>query len=276
MFPRLFSTDYFAIPTYGVLVVSGLIVGLIVAGRLGRAQGLDKDQVYNLGVYLALAGILGSKAALILQEWDYYRLNPSHLFSFSTLQSGGIFYGGLIAAILTAIWFTRRNRLPFLKTADAFAPGVAVGHALGRLGCFAAGCCWGEPTSLPWGVTFTDPYSHEVVGVPLGVALHPTQLYEALAELAIFAFLWRQFGKRQFEGQILGWYLLLYSVARFVIEIFRSHAVDAVLWEGGLSAAQGISLALFAVAIWLLWLGPYRRRHPTAALASAHRPASHK
>ena len=276
MFPKLISVGSFVLPTYGVPVVSGLIVGLMIAARLGQREGLEKDQVYNLGVYLALAGIIGSKAALIIQEWDYYRLNPSHLFSFATLQSGGIFYGGLIAAILTGVWYTRRSRLPFLKTADAFAPGVAVGHALGRMGCFAAGCCWGEPTSLPWGVTFTNPYSREIVGVPLNVPLHPTQLYEALAELGIFVFLYSQFRKKQFDGQILGWYLLLYSTARFVIEIFRSHAVDAVLWEGGLSAAQGISLVLFGIGIWLLWLGPYRRQQLSTAFASSHRPASHK
>ena len=265
MLPKLFSIGDFVLPTYGVLVVTGLVVGLFVASRLGRREGLASEEVYNLGVYLALAGILGSKAALILQEYDYYRLNPGQLFSFATLQSGGIFYGGLIAAILTAIWYTRRKRLPFLKMGDVFAPGIAIGHSLGRLGCFAAGCCWGEATTLPWGVTFTNPYSHETVGVPLDVPVHPTQLYESAAELLIFLFLYSQFRKKQFDGQILGWYLALYSVARFVIEIYRSHSVDAVLWQGGLSAAQGISVVLFGAGVWLLWLRPHHREQPSAA-----------
>ena len=265
MFPELIRIGSFAIPTYGVLVAIGLVVGLMVASRLGRREGLDQDSVFNLGVYLALAGILGSKLALIIQDSAYYLQNPGRLFSIATLQSGGIFYGGLILAILTAIWYTRRCHMPFLKVGDAFAPGVAIGHSIGRLGCFATGCCWGEPTSLPWGVTFTDPHASESVGVPLNVALHPTQLYEAAAELAIFLFLYSQFRKKQFDGQILGWYLFLYSIARFVIEIFRSHAVDAVLWQGGLSAAQGISIVLFGIGTWLLWLRPHQRQQPSPA-----------
>jgi phosphatidylglycerol:prolipoprotein diacylglycerol transferase len=252
-------------PTYGLLVATGLIVGLIIAARLGQREGMDKETLYNFGVYLALAGILGSKLALILQEADFYWENPGRLFTLSTLQSGGIFYGGLILGILTAIWYTHRHHLSFLKLGDVFAPGVAVGHSIGRLGCFAAGCCWGEETTMPWGVTFTDPHAHETVGVPLNVALHPTQLYEAAAELAIFLFLYSQFRKKQFDGQILGWYLFLYSIARFVIEIFRSHEVDAVLWQGGLSAAQGISIVLFGIGVWLLWLRPHREQQPSPA-----------
>jgi phosphatidylglycerol:prolipoprotein diacylglycerol transferase len=283
MFPKLVSFDSFVLPTYGVLVVTGLIAGLMIAARLARREGMNKDHVYNLGVYLALAGILGSKLLLILQEWDFYFANPGRLFSFATLQSGGVFYGGLISAIAVGVWYTRKNHLPFLKTADAFAPGVALGHAFGRLGCFAAGCCWGEPTSLPWAVTFTNPYSHEVVGVPLDVPLHPTQLYESAALLVIFGALYSQFSKKQFDGQILGWYLLLYSTARFTIEFARSHSPEAQLWGGeqmlfgtSFSAAQGISIVLFCIALWILWFGPYRRQVVTPAFAAPHRPAPHK
>jgi phosphatidylglycerol:prolipoprotein diacylglycerol transferase len=265
MLPELIHIGSFAVPTYGVLVAVGLILGLYVAARLGQHEGMDRDTLFNFGVYLALAGILGSKAALLIQERERYWSNPGQLFSLSTLQSGGIFYGGLILAILFAIWYTHRYRLSFLKLGDVFAPGVAIGHSLGRLGCFAAGCCWGEPTSQPWGVTFTDPHAHETVGVPLNVALHPTQLYEAAADLAIFLFLYSQFRKKQFDGQILGWYLFLYSIARFVIEIFRSHEIDAVLWQGGLSAAQGISVVLFGIGVWLLWFRPHHRQQPSPA-----------
>ena len=264
MFPTLISIGSFDIPTYGVLVATGLIAGLYFAARLGEREGMQRDTVYNLGIYLALAGILGSKLALILQERDYYFLNPRQLFSMSTLQSGGVFYGGLILALLVGWWYTRRKQLPFLKTADAFAPGIAIGHAIGRLGCFSAGCCWGLPTSLPWGVTFTDPHSHATVGVPLGVALHPTQLYESAAELAIFFFLYSQYRKKQFDGQMLGWYLVLYSSARFLVEFLRHHDAEAMLF-GVLSDAQGISLLLIAIGGWLLWARPQRRRQPSLA-----------
>ena len=260
MFPKLITIGSFVLPTYGVLVVSGLIAGLFFASRLGEREGMKRDDVYNLGIYLALAGILGSKLALLFQERDYYYRNPGQLFSMSTLQSGGVFYGGLILAILVGLWYTRRNHLPFLKTSDAFAPGIAIG----RLGCFSGGCCWGLPTTLPWGVTFTDPYSHDVVGVPLGVALHPTQLYESGAEFFIFLFLYSQYRKKQFDGQMLGWYLVLYSTARFLVEFLRHHDAEAMLL-GPISDAQWISLVLIGIGAWLLWLRPHRREQPSLA-----------
>ena len=268
MFPQLFSYGSFALPTYGLLVASGFAIGLATALHLARREGLNKTAIYNLGIYVALAALLGAKLLLIVQDMDYYRQNTSALFSFSTIQSGGIFYGGLIGGIGMALWYGRRVRLPFLKTADAFAPGIALGHFFGRLGCFAAGCCWGEPTTLPWGITFTNPHSHQTVGVPLGVALHPTQLYEAAAELAIFVFLYRLYRQKHFHGQILGWYLLLYPAARFIIEFVRSHSEAAYFGGQMFSLAQWAGLLLVSLAVWLLWLGPYSRQRLEPVSAS--------
>jgi phosphatidylglycerol:prolipoprotein diacylglycerol transferase len=252
MFPRLFTYESFALPTYGVLVALGFVAGLAVAVRLAGREGLDKDRIFNLGVYLALIGMIGAKAFLVAQDWDYYSANPRQIFSFSTLQSGGIFLGGFLVAIAFAVLYLRRAQLPFLKVADSFVPGIALGHAFGRLGCFAAGCCWGEPTAVAWAVQFTDPYAHQIVGVPLGVDLHPTQLYESAALLLIFAFLYRLHARKQFDGQVLGWYLLLYPAARFLIEFARDHASNAWLWQNRLSDAQGVSLLLIAIGAWLL------------------------
>jgi phosphatidylglycerol:prolipoprotein diacylglycerol transferase len=252
MFPRLLTYDSFALPTYGVLVALGFVVALMVIVRLAGREGLDKDQIFNLGVYLALIGMIGAKVFLVAQDWDYYSANPRQIFSFSTLQSGGIFFGGFLVALAFAVLYIRRAKLPFMKVADSFAPGIAVGHAFGRLGCFAAGCCWGEPSGLPWAVTFTDPYAHEVVGVPLGVDLHPTQLYESAALFLTFAFLYRLHARKRFDGQVLGWYLLLYPAARFAIEFARYHSANAWLWQNRLSDAQGISLLLIATGAWLL------------------------
>ena len=268
MFPQLFSYGSFALPTYGLLVASGFAIGLATALHLARREGLNKAAIYNLGIYVALAALLGAKLLLIVQDMDYYRQNTSALFSFSTIQSGGIFYGGLIGGIGMALWYGRRVRLPFLKTADAFAPGIALGHFFGRLGCFAAGCCWGEPTTLPWGITFTNPHSHQTVGVPLGVALHPTQLYEAAAELAIFVLLYRLYRQKRFHGQILGWYLLLYPAARFIIEFVRSHSEAAYFGGQMFSLAQWAGLLLVSLAVWLLWLGPYSRQRLEPVSAS--------
>jgi phosphatidylglycerol:prolipoprotein diacylglycerol transferase len=269
MFPKLISFHGFTLPTYGVLVAIGFVAGLLVAMHLANREHLDKQQVYNLGIYLALAGMLGSKLFLLIQDHSYYWNNPREIFSFSTLQSGGVFYGGVLVGIAVAIWYARSSGMPFLKTADAFAPGIALGHAFGRLGCFSAGCCWGLPTSLPWGVTFTSEYSHEVIGVPIGVKLHPTQLYEAAAEAVIFVALYLFYKRKRFDGQILGWYLILYPTARFLVEFLRSH-VDEALIFGRISDAQAISLGLIATGIWLLWLRPERTRQTVASVSSSH------
>lgn len=252
MFPRLLTYESFALPTYGVLVALGFVVALAVIVRLAGREGLNKDRIFNLGVYLALIGMIGAKIFLVAQDWDYYRANPRQIFSFSTLQSGGIFFGGFLVALGFAVLYLRRAKLPFMKVADSFAPGIAVGHAFGRLGCFAAGCCWGEPTAAAWAVQFTDPYAHEIVGVPLNVDLHPTQLYESAALFLTFAFLYRLHARKRFDGQVLGWYLLLYPSARFLIEFARDHPANAWLWQDRLSDAQGISLLLMATGAWLL------------------------
>lgn len=268
MFPRLFTYESFALPTYGVLVALGFVAALAVIVKLAGREGLDQDQMFNFGVYLALTGMVGAKIFLVAQDWDYYSANPRQIFSFSVLQSGGIFFGGFLVAFAFGAFYIRRMKLPFLKVADSFAPGIAVGHAFGRLGCFAAGCCWGEPSGLPWAVAFTDPYAHEVVGVPLNVDLHPTQLYESAALFLTFAFLYRMHARKRFDGQLLGWYLVLYPGARFVVEFVRYHSSNAWLWQDRLSDAQGIALALVATGAWLLWLSAYRKLPVGAALAT--------
>ncbi|MSO21499.1 MAG: prolipoprotein diacylglyceryl transferase [Acidobacteria bacterium] len=260
MYPKLFTIGDYVLPTYGLLVVTGMMLGLYAAGKLAAREGLAADRIFNLGIYLALAGIIGSKLALIAQDWDYFGANPARIFSMSTLQSGGIFYGGLIASILTAVYLTRKYDLSFLRAGDVLMPGVALGLGLGRLGCFSAGCCWGKETDAQWGVTYTNSYSHETVGVPLNVALHPTQIYESVLSLAIFAFLWHRHRHKKYHGEILGWYLLLGPASRFVVELARHHSEEAWLFGHVVSDAQGISVMLFLFGAWLLWLSPYRRR----------------
>ncbi len=265
MYPKLFSIGNFVQHTYGVLVAVAFLAGLWVAMRLARREGLDSDRVFNLAVYVALAAFVGAKLLLVVTDWRYYSLNPGQLLSLQSLQAGGIFYGGFLAAVIFAAWYTRRARLPFLKVADALAPGVALGHAVGRLGCFASGCCWGKPTSLPWGVTFTDLYAHQTFGVPLGIPLHPTQLYEAAAEALIFVFLLWYWKKKSFDGQILGLYLILYGAARFALEFVRDDPDRGFLFGGRLSTSQFIAL-LLVVASAGLWY--WKRQAAVARLGT--------
>lgn len=243
MYPQLFHLSF--LHTYGVMVAIAFLAGLWVATSLARRGKLPAEAVFNLGFYSALSAMLGAKVMMILVDLPYYKQHPGEIFSLSTLQAGGVFYGGLIAALLVAGWYLRKTKLPGLPTADVFAPGIALGHAIGRLGCFSAGCCWGVECHLPWAVTFTDPAS-QIPPELLGVPLHPTQLYESLAEFLIFGILYWRIRKSHPAGAIISLYLILYSTARFIIEFFRYHE-QGNLWGGPLDTSQWLSILLFLV-----------------------------
>jgi phosphatidylglycerol:prolipoprotein diacylglycerol transferase len=244
MFPELIHTKWLSIPTYGVLVAAAFLTALWLAGKLAARQGLNTDAVTNLGIYCALAALGGAKLMMFLVDIPYYTEHPGEIFSLGTLRAGGVFYGGLIAALAVAWWYLRKTKLPPLQTADVFAPAIALGHGIGRIGCFMAGCCWGISCDRPWAVTFTDPKANDLVGVPLNRPLHPTQLYESFSEFIIFAILYRMIGKRHADGAIIATYLILYGIVRFIVEFYRFHE-QGLLWGTPLDASQWISLALF-------------------------------
>ena len=156
MHPILAQFGGITIYTYGVVVATGVILGLWYAQRQAPRAGLVPREVWNLGVYVIFGALIGSKLWLILSDWGYYVANPSDLFNLTTLQSAGTFYGGLLGALLTVFLYSRYQNMPLLPVLDIGAAALPLSHAIGRLGCFAAGCCYGKPTSLPWGVTFTD------------------------------------------------------------------------------------------------------------------------
>ena len=241
MYPEIFHLSF--LHTYGVLVALAFLAGLWVTTKLGASAGLNPDAITNLAIYSALAALAGAKLMMFVVDFPNYAQHPGEILSLSTLQAGGVFYGGLGGALVLAFWYMRKAGLPFSRTADVFAPGIALGHGIGRLGCFSAGCCWGVKCHLPWAVTFTSPVANQLVGVPLRVPLHPTQLYESGAELLIFGLLLRRFHKPHRSGTIISLYLVLYSVTRFVMEFFRFHE-QGNLWGGPLDTSQWISIAL--------------------------------
>ena len=251
MLPKLISIGSFYLPTYGVMVALAFLAGLWVTVRLARRSGLSPELVTNLAVYVALAGMLGAKILMIVFDWNRYMSNPSDIFSMATLQAAGVFQGGLILALVTAILYMRQQKMPLLGTSDAFAPGLALGHAIGKVGCFAAGCCWGTECNLPWAVKFHDPAAYALTGVPLEVALHPAQLYESGSEALVFGFLYWRFGKKHAPGQIIGLYLVLSSVLRFFIEFTRNHE-QALPFGLPLSITQWIAIGLAAAGAILL------------------------
>jgi phosphatidylglycerol:prolipoprotein diacylglycerol transferase len=251
MLPFLFRIGAYAQSTYGLLVALAFLAALWMAARLAREDRLNAESVLNLGIYCALIAIAGAKLFMFILDAGYYFQNPREIFSMNALRAGGVFYGGFVPALVFAIFYMRRYGLPWLATADAFAPGIALGHSIGRVGCFCAGCCWGIQCHLPWAVTFTSRAAHDNVGVPLNVPLHPTQLYEALAEAIIFVVLYFRFHRPHRAGQIIGLYLVLYSTARFFIEFVRAHD-EANPLALGLSLEQWIAAALVATGVILL------------------------
>lgn len=261
MYPELFSLGpfdlyFFSIPTvtlytYGVLLAASYLLGLWLAMRRARAWGLDANRVLDLGIYIIIAALIGAKLLLLVVDFDQFRQTPAELLSLA--RSGGVFYGGLILAVLVAFWYINKHRLPFWTTCDVFAPGIALGHVTGRLGCFAAGCCYGKPTDVPWAVTFTNAAAASNVGTPLGIPLHPTQLYEAGAELFILILLLATEKKgRYYAGRTFWSYMFLYAISRYIIEFYRGDPRGTVL---GMSTSQFISVILAPLAIAMLfWL----------------------
>lgn len=261
MFPKLISIGNFFLPTYGVLVALGFITGLWITVRLAKRVGLPAEAITNLAIYCALAGLAGAKLFMFLFNFRDYWNDPRSIFTLSTLQAAGVYQGGFLLALVVAILYMRQVHLPAWETFDVFAPGIALGHAVGRIGCLAAGCCWGTECHLPWAITFTNPDANQLTGVPLNVPLHPTQIYESIAEALIFTFLFFRFKKPHAPGDIFGLYLILYSSVRFVVEFVRNHEQGLVL---GLSLTQWISLATLAAGIWLV----ARRKQPKLATAA--------
>jgi phosphatidylglycerol:prolipoprotein diacylglycerol transferase len=234
---------------------------------VARRQGIDPENTWNLGILVVLSGIVGAKILLIINDWNYYSIHPGEIFSLGTLQAGGVFSGGFLAALVAAAWYVHGHHMPPLATCDVFAPGLALGHAIGRLGCFAAGCCWGKPTNLPWGITFNSPLAHAWVGTPLGVPLEPTQLFESAVELTNFFILYWMIKHKRFDGQVIGAYMFLYGFARYFLEFIRDDPGRGSLFGGAMTGTQLIAIIL-VLAGGALWL---RRGLPRTAVARAAR-----
>lgn len=248
MYPILLKIGPINIFTYGSLLCLAFLAALWVAGREAGRAGLPPSRIWDLGLYLLVAAVVGARALEVLLNLHRYLENPLDIFK---VWDGGLaFQGGLLLAFLTALTYIRRHDLPIWSTLDILALGIPLGQSIGRIGCFMAGCCYGRPTDLPWGVTFTHP---ESLG-PLGVKVHPTQLYEFLLVLGVFAFLYYLRTRKRFDGQLLGVYFLLAGLVRFGVEFFRGDPRGPALLAG-MPATQVTALVTTIVGAVLLILG---------------------
>lgn len=234
MYPVLFKIGPITIYSYGVMLAVAFLVATFLARRRAIAEGFDGDAIIDLGLYLIISGIIGARLFYVLLNLKYYRDNPLEVLMI--WKGGLVWYGGLMLAILVAIWFLRAKKLPVLKTADLIVPYVALGQAIGRIGCFLNGCCYGKPTSLKLGISFH----------PAQVPVHPTQLYEAAAMFFIYLILRV---RKVANGSTLFLYLILYSLFRFLNEFLRGDNPQVLL---GLTFSQVISIVILAVTI-ILW-----------------------
>lgn len=260
MHPELLHLGPVVLPSYGAALGVAFLLAVLLLKRRAPAYGVDSETAVDMGIWLILSGLLGAKLLLLVVEGPGYYLT-SFRGLLELFRAGGIFYGGLLGALAAGVFFVRVKKVPFLDFADAAAPAVALGQAVGRLGCLAAGCCWGSRCTKPWAITFTDPHAGENVGVPMGVPLHPTQLYEA-AGLFVLLGLILAFGRGRVPGRTFSLYLVGAAVLRFVVELYRGDPRGTVPGTD-LSTSQGIAVALFAVGV-AIWLSGLRRAEAPA------------
>jgi phosphatidylglycerol:prolipoprotein diacylglycerol transferase len=272
--------------TYGIAMAAAFLVAMWLAGRAAARAGLDKERVMDLCFWILISSMVGSRLLFIVVNWQEYARNPWAIFA--VWNGGLVFYGGFVAAVLCSVWYLRRHGMKFFPVADALIPSVAIGHAIGRLGCFSAGCCWGEACDphLAWAARFppeaivyqSQLATHLIVaGAPHTLPIHPTQLYESLGELCIFAALTLWSTRKQFQGELLALYLVLYAPLRAAVETLRGDeergrvfsflgpAARHAWWN--LSTSELLSICLFGAGVALLVV-LRRRAAPAGAAAS--------
>lgn len=247
MHPLLFHFGRIAIPTYGVLTAVGLLAALACSVLQARRHGLRSDRIWNLGLVGILAALFGSRLLLILANFDAFRAHPFWVLGLANIPGVWLALGGAAIGVLAAALYALAEAMPLLAVADAAAPGLALAFAINRLGAFCGGLAWGRPTTLPWGVLYRNLLAYLWYRVPLGVRLHPAQLYDAVASLAIFALL-MSFRTRR-PGEIAGAWLFLYGLARFFVEFFRGDQIPLV---AGLTLPQLLAI-LAVIAGGALW-----------------------
>ncbi len=257
MHPILIDFGFFQLPSYGVLLATAVIVALWTLRLRTDRAGMDGTQLVDFGLWLVIWALVGAKLLLVLVELPRYLRDPAAILG--TIRAGGVFLGGFVAAIVAAVVLLRRYRLQALPSFDVLSPSLALGHAIGRMGCLLAGCCWGAACDLPWAITYTDPIAAQNLGTPLHQPLHPFPVYSALFNVALYLGLAALSKRGLAPGRVFATYLMCYGVGRFLLEWTRGDAARGFVFGGALSVSQLISIGLVLIGAGLhLWVS---RRH---------------
>lgn len=252
----------FTIYSYGVMFALAVVAGTYLAEKKSRKQGFPKDTIVDLSLWLLVSSVAGARILFVAANWDYYRGNILEIFKI--WEGGLVYYGGLILGIFTAVYFLKRRKLPLWKVADILAPSVALSEAIGRIGCFLNGCCYGR-ISERWGVCFPAAGNPPVFDQQMASGLLapearfslpviPTQLYSAAASLAIFVILIKAERYKKFDGFLFWAFIFLYALSRLIIEGFRYYDTNFMLWDG-ITISQFISIILMIIACFFLLKG---------------------
>ncbi len=247
MHPILIDLGFYALPAYGLLLATAVLVALWTAKVRADHAGMDSAKVVDFGLWLVIWALLGAKILLVVVEWKRYLGDPAQLLGLA--RAGGVFLGGFLAAVIAAAVMLRRYRLKALPTFDVLSPSLALGQAIGRVGCLLAGCCWGRECDLPWAITYTDPAAAANVGTPLHLAVHPFPAYAAAFNFAVFLVLSRLYRKKLAPGRVFASYLILYGLGRFLLEFTRGDEVRGLYFGGLISTSQLITAALVTIGI---------------------------
>ncbi len=236
MHPILFKIGNFSIYSYGVMLAVGFLSGTFLAVKEAQRRSIDKELIIDLAFAIIIAGLIGARIFYVISNFSYFRNNPLEIMMLN--RGGLVWYGGLIAGTLTLFIFTKIKKVSFLTIADIFAPGLAIGQAFGRIGCFLRGCCYGKPTDSIIGVYCSEQ----------GAKLFPSQIISAIWLVIIFFILKSLSKKKRHPGEIFLAYLILYSLKRFFVEFIRGDSPAVFL---GLTSFQLISVLIFVISFSL-------------------------
>lgn len=247
MHPDLFSIGPLTLHTYGLFVALGFITGILITIRLGKSVGISSNNVMDMGFIIILTGLIGSRLVYIIIDFQHYIAHPLDIIKL--WQGGLVFSGGLVAVVIVMLIYVKRHGYNIWTIGDLWAPAAAIGQAVGRIGCFFAGCCYGKLTDVPWSVIFTNPKSI----APLNIPIHPTQLYSSLSSFIIFVILMILHSKKKFEGQVFLWFLIFHSTARLFLERFRGDPRGMIL-TNNLTLTQFIAIIILIGAVTALFV----------------------